>query len=180
MFKTIVGFFTGGWQGYLIAGGLALVVGLGSGAYAGYRWELSALDSLKLTDAAKLTAAVTAAKNDLAARDAVTLKNSVADALNQQKIVTRYETITKEITSHVPDTAHCITYGLVRVLNDAAGAAAYPVPGAAAQPDDACAPVSWREFAADITADYGAKAQNDQQLTDLQSWVKDQESVVSK
>ena len=59
----------------------------------------------------------------------------------------------------------------MRVLNRAAGAGAYPVPDAASKPDDACAPVSWREFASDISADYQAKAQNDQQLTDLQGWI---------
>lgn len=135
------------------------------------------INQLELADAQFAQKAEQQAAADQKARDQITLDAAVKDAKAQPEIVTHYETITKEIPAHVSDTAHCITFGLVRVLNSAAGPAAFAVPDAAGEPDDACAPISWREFAGDLTADYQAKTQNDQQLTDLQGWVADQASA---
>ena len=146
-----------------------IVVALGA-------WGMHYIDSVRYEKlVARDAAAQAQAIHDVAVQlhnaDQVTLEKAVADAQAQVKIVTRYQTITKEIPVHVSDSAHCITYGLVRVLNAAAGPGAYAVPDAASQPDDTCAPVTWRSFADDLTADYGAKAANDQQLSDLQAWV---------
>lgn len=150
---------------------------LSAGAYGGYRFELGRYESLVAAKAVQDAADTKAAMADQSARDKITSASASADAIAQPQIITRYQTITKEIPAHVSDNAHCITYGLVRLLNSAAGPAAYPVPDSASKSDDACAPVTWREFAADITSDYEAKAGNDQQLTDLQGWVSAQEGA---
>lgn len=153
------------------AGALAAIAG---GFYAGYRWERGDLEALRAANARELALAEDAATKDQAKRDKITLASAIAGAKAQTVIVDHYHTITKEIPAHVPDSPVCVPYGLVRVLNAAAGPAAHAVPDATAQPDDACAPISWRSIAADLAADYQAGAQNAQQLTDLQGWVQDQ------
>ncbi|MDE2020675.1 MAG: hypothetical protein KGJ13_10100, partial [Patescibacteria group bacterium] len=68
----------------------------------------------------------------------------------------------------------CITYGLVRVLNGAAlspGSDASPT--SAGQSDDACAPVTWRSFAADVADDYVTSRENSAQLNALEKSVRD-------
>lgn len=181
MFTNPISSLTGWASGFnwiKIAVYAVIIAGLlGMGAYGGYRWELGKYETLVAQDAKAYAKGVKLAAADQKKRDDITLAAAVKDARAQPIIVDHYHTITKEIPAHVSDNAHCITYGLVRLLNDAAGPEAYPVPDAASEPDDTCAPVTWREFASDLTADYQAKAQNDQQLTDLQGWARDQEAA---
>ena len=91
------------------------------------------------------------------------------------KVVTVTKTITKEIPAHVPpDSAcHTPTYGLVRVLNAAAtGASLGDQPAPAGQSDDACAPISWDQFAEALANDYGIGRQNNEQMNALQASVR--------
>lgn len=153
------------------AAGVAVLAIAAGGFYAGFRWEKGTYEELVAAQAKLQTAAVQAAATDQKRRDDITLSATIAAAQGQTVIVDHYHTITKEIPSHVPDSPVCVPFGLVRVLNAAAGPAAYPVPGAESASDESCAPVSWRSLAADITADYQAGTQNSRQLSDLQWWV---------
>lgn len=154
---------------------LALVAG---GAYGGYRWESGKVDALKAADAKATVLAVKAAATRQEAQDRVNAAANFEEAESQQKIVTRTVTLTKEILVHVPDHSDCITYGLVRVLNAAASAAGTDaVPAPAGQSDDTCAPVSWRDFAADLVRDYGTGQENAGELNGLQGWITKQEAI---
>lgn len=158
----------------LIGAAVLSLVLLGTGAYGGYRWEHGEVLKLKAADVAfdaKMNQLVQAHKSQA---DAISTQSSVKQTAAQTQVITRVKTIIERIPSHVSNNVHCITYGLVRVLNGAAGASAYPVPDAASQPDDTCAPVAWRELASDLASDYGSADQNAVELNGLQDWVKQQ------
>lgn len=179
-----------GWQGYLLAGGLALLMGAAGGAYAGYRWETGTVATLKLQAAQAQIQAVQAADRSRAAQDAVALAAAVREAQAQTKIQTVTQTITKEIPKYVPapqetaaaDRPGCVSFGLVRVL---VGAQDGTDPGTlslpASQSDDACTALGWADVASAVAADFGAARANAEQLTALQDWAvanqKAQESV---
>lgn len=165
----------GGIWGYVAAGALsAIVAGAGVG-WTVHRLDQATIAQIQLADSQAALAATQKAAALQKAQDDISLKAAVADAQSQAKIVTQTVTVTKEIPAHVSDASHCITYGLVRVLNAAAtGADPDAVPASPGQSDDACAPVSWRDFAGDIVADYEAGRQNAQQLDDLEDWVRAQ------
>lgn len=167
--------FLGGIQGYLIAGGLALVIGLGGGVYAGYRWEAGTVASLKLADAQSATLAVQAADKSRARQDAVTLGAALAEAKAQTKIVTQTQTITKEIPRYVTvheDAVMCVPYGLVRLLD---ASALQTDPSGLGLPsgksDDDCTPLKATDLAVALLDTYGDFQANAEQLTALQAWV---------
>lgn len=161
----------------LIGSAALCLVLAGGGAYAGYRWESGEVATLKAQQATFVATAKADAARQQRAQDDITAQISTRQAAAQTKVITRTNTIIKEIPSHVSNNVHCISYGLVRVLNGAAGPTAYPVPGAASQPDDTCAPVTWRELASDIADDYGSADQNAVEIDGLQDWVKQQEAI---
>lgn len=148
----------------------------GGGVWTGYRIELGVVNGLKAADAKADLAAAQALTADISGRIDISNIWGSNDASAQPLIVEHYRVITKEIPAHVSDTANCITYGLVRVLNAAARNEAIAVPDSASESDDTCAPVSWRDFAADITDDYKTGYQNSKQLNDLVGWVAAQEA----
>lgn len=168
----------GGIWGYVAAA----VLSASLAAFGAYEVTAAFKDrtigELKLADSQAMTNAVTAAKADLAARDKVTLDAAVSRATSQQKIVTQTVTITKEIPAHVTpaqDARTCITYGLVRVFDAAAGGAdpdTLSLP--AGQSDDACAPVKASDLARSVAENYGSARDNADQLTALQGWVRQQ------
>jgi len=154
-----------------------VVVGIAAGAagaYGGYRWELGVYETRVAEDAQAQVLAVSKAKDALAKSDAISLNSAVTEAAAQTKIVTETQTITKEVQIHVPEIHACVPVGLIRVLNAAAYAGPGSLSDAAGQSDDACAPVSWRAFAAELVDDYGAGQANAEQLTALQDWAKNQ------
>lgn len=139
-----------------------------AGAYSGYRWELGTYEAKVAADAEANTLAAQTGAAVQKAQDTVAEAGAIADAGAQDHILFVSQTITREIDHYVTDTAHCITFGLVRVLNGAAfnqdPATLAIAPG---EPDDACAPISWRAFAGELTDDYRAGNQNAKQLNDL-------------
>lgn len=97
---------------------------------------------------------------------------AAADVKAQTKIVTRYRTITKEITRYVstspsPPTG-CITWGMLK-LYDAPiiGVDPSALQAPAGAPDYACSTVSPAVFMAGVNANNQAATQNAQQLNDL-------------
>ncbi len=156
---------------YALAG--AVVVSLCLGLYGGYRFELSAYDALALSQAKAVEQAQQEAANTQKAVDTIHETAAVREATAQQHILVQTNTITKEVDRYVPSTVACIPVGLVRVLNGAAsGVEPSRVIVAAGQPDDACAPISWRSLANDLADDYGSARANAEQLNALEDDVR--------
>lgn len=118
--------------------------------------------------------AIALAKDDQAKRDKITLDSAVKEAQAQHIIETRTVTLTKEIPVHVKELTACVPLGLVRVLDAAAIPGTDPNANAPGQPDDSCAGISWRAFAADLIDDYGIGQSNAEQLNALIAWNKAQ------
>lgn len=173
MILTAIKTFLGGIQSYLIAGGLALVLGAAGGAWAGYRWEAGTVDRLRAEAAQGAAAAAQEARLTQSAIDGIALTAAVKEAQAQTKIEVQTVTITKEIPRYVHDQISCpgLTVGLARVLRGAAdGVDPSTLSGPAGQSDDACSDVTPSEVAGWFTAYAGAARANTQQLTALQEW----------
>lgn len=173
--------FLGGFQTYLIAGGLALAVGAAGGAWAGYRLEASKVAAIRLADAQSEAQALQAANRSLQRQDAVTLAAALAEAKAQEKVVTVTQTLTREVPRYVTvheDAVVCVPYGLVRLL-DASALQADPaglgLP--AGQSDAACSPIKASVLAGTVIENYGLFHSVAEQLTALQSWVVDNQKA---
>lgn len=174
IFKTATSFL-GGFQTYLIVGAVSAVIAGSVGGYAGYRWELSSLDELKLADAQAQVKAL----NKLASLDKETMAVSLAagikegEAQAKVKIVTT--TITKEIPSHVTPiqvSRTCLSVGLMRVLRAAStGADPDSLALATGQSDDDCSDVSPVAVAGWFTDYTAASEGNAEQLNALEAWI---------
>jgi hypothetical protein len=135
---------------------------------------LGAYNRLVANNAKANELAITAAAKVQHDQDMAAEKAAVTEAAAQQRIVIQTKTLTKEIVTHVPVTVACVPVGLVRVLNAAAkGLSAPDESFAAGKSDDACAPVSWRSLAADISDDYGTGNENAEQLNALEASIRD-------
>jgi hypothetical protein len=120
-------------------------------------------------------AAVEAARKIQAAEDAVSLKSAVEEAKAQQQIVTRTETIVKEVPKYVPVASKCpVTVGFIRVLDAAVlGVSPADLPLPAGKSNDSCADIDAPAVATRIIANYsGVCEANARQLTSLQEWVR--------
>jgi hypothetical protein len=168
----LAGAFSGVWGYAAAAAFAAIVAGTGVG-WTVHRIDQAAYAVLQLADAkAKNDAMAALARTDQREAKA-NLDAAVAEAQAQQKIVTETVTVTKEIAQHVPIATPCIPFGLVRVLDDAAtGSNTANAPTPAGQSDDACAPLSWRAFASELSDDYGAGRANAEQLNALEADVR--------
>jgi len=158
----------GGIWSYVLAGCLAASIS----GYAVHRYDEVTIQGLKMADSLAALNASEHTRLVQAQQDKLVLNHAVAEAKAQQQITTNTITITKEIPVHVPSTTACIPVGLVRLL-DAAATGVNPGDVAPGQPDDACAPVSWRSLAADLADDYGAANANAEQLNALEGTVRD-------
>lgn len=162
-----------GIRGYAAAG----VIGAGAAGYLGYdithKIDAAATLAIKLADAKAQSRAIKDEAAIQESQDRVNLGAALSEARAQQKIVTVTHTITREIPVHVPETRPCIPYGLVRLLDDAAtGSDTADAPSPAGQSDDACASISWRDFAGDLTDDYAIGRSNAEQLNALEADVR--------
>lgn len=142
-------------------------------AFLTHKIDDDALKAVQLADQKAAVQAVQAAGAAQKRQDDVALNAAVAEAKAQQKIITQVQTITKEITVHVPDTRVCIPIGLVRVLNAAAANNPDTSGIAPGQLDDACSTVTWRSLAGDIVDDYGTAHKNAEQLNALEGTIRD-------
>lgn len=144
--------------------------------YAHHRGYNSGQSDAKAAFAKLEEQAVNAARVDQAARDMISQNEAIARAKSQAQIQTKTITLTKEIPVYVTaaqDRSTCITYGLVRVFNDAVGEAdAIPVP--AGKSYDACSPVKASDLARGITENFGTANDNADQLNKLEDWVRSQ------
>ncbi len=151
---------------------ISLLVGSIGTGYLVHHYDQADLLKVRLADASALQKATEKAAQIQEAQDAdaeaAAVKESGAQAVIQQHTVT----ITKEVVTHVSDSSHCITYGFVRLLHDAAtGDSSAEQPPPTGQSDDSCAPVTWRQAASDIADDYGTARANAEQLNALEASV---------
>jgi len=107
-------------------------------------------------------------------REAVTAVIAPKAEAAQVKIRTVFKTIIKEVPVYVKAT-DCPMPGGFRVLHDAA--ANVEVPNPAAVPDAAA--VEAQTVAAVVAENYGICAQNAQQLTDLQGWIRAHQAIAT-
>lgn len=162
----------------LIGAAALALFGFAGGCWVTYKVEQGTIQSMRAADAAALAQAAATARAEQTAIDAKRLDAAVSQANAQVRVVTQHEVVTKEIPVYVKDTASCITFGLVRVLHAAAtGTDPAGDNYTAGQPDDACAPVSWRSLAGDVADDYATGRSNAAQLDGLIGYVG---SVTSK
>lgn len=167
--SLVTGARSGAWS-YLAAACIAALLAGSATGYVVHRMDGAAIAAMKLADQQARTAAIRDAAQVQQSQDSVNLSAAVAEATAQQKIVTETVTVTKEITTHVPLATPCIPFGLVRVLDDAAsGSDTADTPAPPGQSDDACAPLSWRAFAGELSDDYGIGRANAQQLNALEA-----------
>jgi hypothetical protein len=169
LFSAATGFL-GGIQTYLIVGAVAAILAGFSAGYVVHRMDETTITSMKLAASLAEVDAVNMIAKHVRDSDKIVLDAAVKEAAAQTRIVTQTATLTKEIPSHVKDSSTCITFGLVRVLN-AAATGASPRDTAPGQPDDACAGVSWRSLAGDLTDDYASGNANAEQLNALEDTV---------
>lgn len=172
MVSIVPNLFSGIWS-YLAAACVgALIAGSGAG-YVVHRIDQGAIAALKLADQQAQTQALRQAGAIRRSEDQANLDAALAEAKAQAAIVTRTHTITREIPVHVPEARPCIPYGLVRLLDDAArGGDTAGAPAPAGQPDDSCAPLSWRAFAGELADDYASGRANAEQLNALEADVR--------
>ncbi|MDE2020860.1 MAG: hypothetical protein KGJ13_11040 [Patescibacteria group bacterium] len=163
-----------GWQGYVAVAGLAaLLAGLGTG-YLVHKIDGSRLAALKEADAMAALHAVQRVSAVRQKQAAVAEAAAISIAREEGKLEAERFRTPERIVVHVQDRSRCISYGLIRVLNSTAlGSGSNAGPIAPGQPDDACAPVTWRSFAADIADDYVTSRENSAQLNALEKNVRD-------
>lgn len=159
---------------------IAVAVLVGGGFYGGLRWDQGTIAKMELADQQAANRAQTLAAASIKRQDAVVLTAAVSEAKAQNQIAKKATTLTQEITNVVPITVACIPVGLIRLLDAAAAGANTPdasfAPG---QPDDACAPVSWRSVAADLADDYASGNANSEQLNALEAEIRKDDAAVS-
>lgn len=160
----------------------SLVVILALGAASVYAAHVATeigngkLATVEAADATAQAAAVSKAAAIQKAQDALSLKDQAHESAAQVRIVTRTQTITKEVPTYVTvaqDARGCITYGLVR-LHDAAALGVDPgtLQLPAGKSDDDCTSLKASDLAAGIVSNYGVAHQNAEQLNALIADVK--------
>lgn len=180
-----------GIKAALISGAVALLVGFGGGAYAGYRWEHGVVLQERLDAAKAQSKAVTAAlekqKKLGASGIEAGYRRGLSEGLQQSltlKLVMGVPanvTLVQDQAAAASDHAGCITYGFVRLL--VAGqrsvepdTLALP----AGQSIDACTGLAPSALAATLAADLGVAAQNASQLNDLIAEVRRQGAIIEE
>lgn len=157
--------------------GLAVlgIVGIAAGsAWATHRIDQVALLKLEAKWKDAEIAAVEAARKIQKAQDEVSLKAAVAEAKAQQQIVTKTETVVREVPKYVPVASKCaVTVGFLRVLDAAIlGRSPADLPLPAGKSNDSCADLDAPTVAARLVANLGTCQANAQQLNGLQDWVR--------
>lgn len=163
-------------QAKLIGAALAALLLIGVSAYVTHRVDKSAYDELKLSYAQAAAKAVAKAQTKQDAKDDATDKIAIADVAEQQKIVYRTKTITKEVPVYVTektDAVFAVPCGFVR-LHDAAARGIDPsqVENPAGKSDGDTCEFTTSQVASAIVDNYGTALGWRQQLIDLQAAVR--------
>jgi hypothetical protein len=164
-------FFGGAW-GYVLsaaaAGALAVYL---THAIDTVRYDTLVQTDLKATIAAQTIATLTQ-KNQDDAREA----SAVSEATAQANLSAEHTHIIERIPTYVTpaqDASHCITFGLLRVLDAtilAGDPAALPLPPG--KSDDSCSPVTSSLLARQISDNYAVARANAEQLNALEDSIR--------
>lgn len=179
----------GGVQTYLIVGAVSLVLGLGAGAYGGYRLEEGRLADLRAADATALSDATTkAAKKqhavDLTGQDAANAEAYFRGKLDGTIINLKSGapinvTITQDQQAAASIHAGCVTYGFYRMLvAGERGVTPDSLPLPAGQSVDDCTADEPSDLAARVAADLAAGYGNSEQLNALEAEIKKQTAII--
>jgi hypothetical protein len=160
-------------KGLVIAFGIGAAVAAVPTGYVVYKIMDGSIANLKLGYETAYAKGIKKIADDTHAQDEAALKSAVQAQADYDKEHLVAAVVYKEIDHYVADTSTCITFGLVRVLNHAASGDSAALALAPGKLDDACAGVTWRAFAGDITDDYATARLNATQLNDLIQSVKD-------
>lgn len=168
----------------LIAIAIGLVMLMAGTAIVTHKVDDSQYLKLELKIAADHQKAVDAALAEQHQIDAVATKAAQDDARKQAAATASVKRQLAEVQIHVhaiSSASHCITYGLVRVIDAAVhgvGAGTLALP--AGKSDDACAPISAADLARSVVDNYGTARANSQQLNDLEAFSRDAKAAHDK
>lgn len=115
---------------------------------------------------AKTIAALTQKNQDI-----IIQQDAVKEAKNQQALEDKNNATIKHIPIYVQDSAHCITFGLIRVLDAAATNRDPAELDATGKPSASCSPITNTALAQSIATNYGIANQNAEQLDALEASV---------
>ena len=155
----------------------------GGSIYATHHWDEVAYLKLQQSIVVANEKAITQAVVNQKSADAVSYAAEKASIQKQQVIVTQTQTILRKVPVYVTaqtDKSFPLPCGFVR-LHDAAASGADPAstPIPAGLADDAACPVKASDAAAIIAENYGQYRAVAQELTDLQAWINQENSVLS-
>lgn len=153
---------------------ISAVLAFGGGYYLAHRIDASAISDLKAADADAQVKAVQLASQATQKQDKVVLDAAVKEAAEQQKIVTKTVTLTKEIPVYVTaaqDASPCgFTVGFARILRAAAtNTDPATLSLATGQSDDQCSDLTASEVAGWFAQYAATKTANDEQLNSLEA-----------
>jgi hypothetical protein len=147
---------------------VVILAAFAGGFTLAHRLDTSKYAALELSYARAQAAAVAAAQAEQARLDAVALQAAQAETTTQARIAAGTAAQLREVKRHVQANAHCVTWGLVRVLDAAVhGVVADNLLLPAGKSDDACAPFRADELARSVVGNYGVARANGEQLNAL-------------
>jgi hypothetical protein len=147
---------------------VALLGAAGTGFMLAHRLDASKYTNLELSYAQAQAKAVAQAQAEQARLDAIAVQAGQAEAAHQAALAASTAAQLREVKSHVQADSHCITWGLVRVLDAAVhrvSASSLVLP--AGKSDGSCAPYGSDELARSVVGNYGIANQNAEQLNGL-------------
>lgn len=118
--------------------------------------------------------AVAAAQAEQKRLDDIATAAAQREAANQSRLAAQAQAALTEVEKHVQSNIHCVTWGLVRVLDAAAqGTTTSSLPAPAGKPDGACASVDALPLARSVVANYFTANANAEQLNALIANLRD-------
>ncbi len=161
-------------ESMLIAGIVALVIGLGGGGYIAWEIQAGKIETMKAADAEQEDTNVKLAAATQKNLDDNAIAAAQADAAKQKVIAAETHSQIERIPTYVTkyqDAHNCVTWGLVRVYDSAAiGTDASTLDIPAGVTDDSCSPIVSSVLAHGIVQNFGqyhALAANHDALIDL-------------
>jgi len=144
-----------------------LVIAFGVGFYGGYKIESASKEALIASYKEAQVQALKAALAKQQAEDNLKTREALDAALHQQKLTQQTQDRLNEVDKALKNaTVHCITNGVVELLNRASGATT-KMPDTSRLPLDACSTVTANQLMRNVISNYGIALKNAKQLDDL-------------
>lgn len=147
---------------------VALAAAFAGGFVLEHRLASAKYSALELSYAQAQAKAVAAAQAKQAQLDAIAAEAATQEARHQEAIASATAAQLREVKRHVKADSHCVSWGLVRVLDAAVyGVNADRLVLPAGKLDDTCAPFNSDELARAVVKNYGTARANADQLNSL-------------